>query len=142
MPHTPPPDDPMLRIEGLLTRLLLAVQDQSMDIARIQDEITALRKAHADEIARLQSEVIVASQRADWFHVQVGDVLRVILRELREVRATQVFAAISDGPISAQTLADLVHRPPDDDLLLELPPRPVTEHGCTRIDTDHHGSPS
>jgi hypothetical protein len=119
-------DDPMLRIEGTLTQLLLAVQHQAIDIARIQDELTALREAHIVDISRLQTEIVTAGKRADWFNVQTGDVLRVALRELREVRATQVFAAITDGPVSAQLLADLVHRTPDDDLLLELPARVTT----------------
>src|SRR5262249_18925057 len=111
------------RVEGLLTQLLIAVQHQAIDIARIQDEITALRQTHSAAIDQLHDQMITASQRTDWFHVQFGDVLRVALRELRDLRATQVCAALSDGPISAQLLAELVRQPPEEELILELPPR-------------------
>jgi len=107
----------------LLTQLLIAAQHQAIDIARIQDEITALRQTHSAAIDQLHDQMITASQRTDWFHVQFGDVLRVALRELRDMRATQVCAALSDGPISAQLLAELVRHPPEEELILELPPR-------------------
>ena len=123
-------DDPLVRVEGLLTQLLLAAQHQAIDIARIQDEITALRQTHSAAMEQLHEQVITASQRTDWFHVQFGDVLRVALRELRDLRATQVCAALNDGPISAQLLAELVRPSPEEELILELPsrlPRPAHE---------------
>lgn len=116
-------EEPMMRIERMLTQLLLAVQHQSIELARLQDEFDALRERQTETLAQLHADVIMAGKRTDWFDVQLADVLRVTLRELREIRATQVFAALSDGAISAQLLAELVHPVPDEELLLDLPPR-------------------
>jgi hypothetical protein len=107
-------DQPLLRIEHLLTQLLLTVQHQGIEIARLQDELDALRQSNRDDSARVEGKVVAAGQRADWLGVQIGDVLRVLLRELREVRTTQVFAALNDGPINAQLLADLIEQIPDE----------------------------
>src|SRR5262245_41902391 len=92
MPTTPHSDDPLVRVEGLLTQLLIAAQHQAIDIARIQDEITALRQTHSAAIDELHDQVMTGSQRTDWFHVRFGGGLGVALRGLRGVRRAEVDA--------------------------------------------------
>jgi hypothetical protein len=113
----------MPQIEALLTQLLIVLQHQSMEIARLQDELQDFRQRHDETATKLSAEIAMVGKRSDWFSVQISDVLKVALREIREIRTTQVFTALSEGPISAEQIAELVHRSPEEELLLELPKR-------------------
>jgi hypothetical protein len=137
----PPTHDILVRVEQLMTQLLLLFQHQTMDVAHLADELADLKLAVAEETTqrvaelaalreeqtgqfqRLEERLGYVGKRADWFNVQSAELLRVLLKEVREVRATQVCTALNDGPLSAQVLADLVHTQPSDDLVLELPRR-------------------
>jgi hypothetical protein len=54
--------------------------------------------------------------------VQFGQIMRIIARDIRELRATMICSVISDGPITAQTVETLLRRTPEDVRALEVPP--------------------
>ena len=100
------PTDPLASIERHLVDLEYTLERQSIAIARLQDEL-------AD-----------ANRRADWYHVQFGEIMRILVRDMRELRATLICSVVSDGPISAQTIQTLLRQTPNDVCELEMPARP------------------
>lgn len=89
------PDDPTITQEALanleqrVTLLTLAVERQSAQIGRIADILVDLRN------------------RSDWNAAQIGEFLRMLATGVREVRETQIYSLIADGPLSAADLARL-----------------------------------
>ncbi|MDQ2998470.1 MAG: hypothetical protein M3R61_15660 [Chloroflexota bacterium] len=51
--------------------------------------------------------------------------MRILVRDMRELRATLICSVVSDGPISAQTIQALLRQTPSDVCELELPARPL-----------------
>ncbi|MEN9938057.1 MAG: hypothetical protein RLZZ387_4636 [Chloroflexota bacterium] len=92
MPHTPYPDDQGARIEGLLLDIQRKLDVQSIAIAQIQDELAGSRR------------------RDEWYHVQFSQMLRLLARDTRELRATLICSLLSEGPVSAQTLYALLRK--------------------------------
>ncbi len=101
------PIEPLASVEQHLVDLEYTLERQSIAIARLQDEL-------AD-----------ANRRADWYHVQFGEIMRILVRDMRELRATLICSVVSDGPISAQTIQALLRQMPSDVCELELPARPL-----------------
>lgn len=101
------PTEPLASVEQHLVDLEYTVERQSIAIARLQDEL-------AD-----------ANRRADWYHVQFGEVMRILVRDIRELRATLICSVVSDGPISAQAIQALLRQTPSDVCELEMPARPL-----------------
>jgi hypothetical protein len=104
------PTEPLASIERHLVDLEYTLERQSIAIARMQDEL-------AD-----------ANRRADWYHVQFGEIMRILARDMRELRATLICSVVSDGPISAQAIQTLLRQTPSDVGELEMPARPVHTH--------------
>ena len=54
--------------------------------------------------------------------------MRILARDMRELRATLICSVVSDGPISAQLIQTLLRQTPDDAGELEMPARPPRTH--------------
>lgn len=104
------PNEPLASIERHLVDLEYTIERQSIAIARLQDEL-------AD-----------ANRRADWYDVQFSQMMRILARDMRELRATLICSVVSDGPISAQLIETLLRQTPDDAGELELPVRSLRTH--------------
>ena len=104
------PNEPLASIERHLVDLEYVLERQSIAIARLQDEL-------AD-----------ANRRADWYHVQFGEVMRILGRDMRELRATLICSVVSDGPISAQVIQTLLRQTSEDTHEIEPSTRPLRHH--------------
>jgi hypothetical protein len=79
----------LANLEQRLTLLTLAVERQNAQIGRIADLLIDLRN------------------RSDWSAAQVGEFLRMLATGVREVRETQIYSLIAEGPLSTADLARL-----------------------------------
>ena len=104
------PTEPLASIERHLVDLEYTIERQSIAIARLQDEL-------AD-----------ANRRADWYDVQFSQMMRILVRDMRELRATLICSVVSDGPISAQVIQTLLRQTPDDASELDLSALPHRPH--------------
>ena len=104
------PNQPLASIERHLVDLEYTIERQSIAIARLQDELAE------------------ANRRADWYHVQFSEMMRILARDMRELRATLICSVVSDGPISAQVIQTLLRQTPSDVDELEMPTRPLHTH--------------
>ena len=104
------PTEPLASIEKHLVDLEYTIERQSIAIARLQDEL-------AD-----------ANRRADWYAVQFSEMMRILVRDIHELRATLICSVVSDGPISAQVIQTLLRQTPDDMSELEMSARPLRTH--------------
>ncbi len=106
------PIEPLASVERHLVDLEYTLERQSIAIARLQDEL-------AD-----------ANRRADWYHVQFSEIMRILARDMRELRATLICSVVSDGPISTQAIQTLLRQTPGDVCELEMPTRSLhSDHG-------------
>ena len=110
MPSAAHPTEPLASIERHLVDLEYTIERQSIAIARLQDEL-------AD-----------ANRRADWYAVQFSEMMRILARDMRELRATLICSVVSDGPISAQVIQTLLRQTPQDANELEIPVQPLRMH--------------
>jgi hypothetical protein len=104
-----PPTDPiapLASIEGHLLEIEHILERQNIAIARLQDELSD------------------ANHRADWYHVQFSEMIRILARDMRELRAALICSVVSDGPISAQVIQTLLRQTPEDERELEIPTHP------------------
>jgi uncharacterized coiled-coil protein SlyX len=101
------PIEPLASVERHLVDLEYTLERQGIAIARLQDELAE------------------ANRRADWYHVQFSELMRILARDMRELRATLICSVVSDGPISAQVIETLLRQTPDDLCELEMPTRPL-----------------
>ena len=104
------PTEPLASIEKHLVDLEYTIERQSIAIARLQDEL-------AD-----------ANRRADWYAVQFSEMMRILVRDVHELRATLICSVVSDGPISAQVIQTLLRQTPEDMGELEMSARPLRNH--------------
>ena len=104
------PTEPLASIERHLLDLEYTIERQSIAIARLQDELAE------------------ANRRADWYAVQFSQMMRILVRDMHELRATLICSVVSDGPISAQVIQSLLRQTPDDIGELEMPSRPLRIH--------------
>jgi uncharacterized coiled-coil protein SlyX len=104
------PNQPLASIERHLVDLESTIERQSIAIARLQDELAE------------------ANRRADWYHVQFGEMMRILARDMRELRATLICSVVSDGPISAQVIQTLLRQTSEDARDLDPPTRPFLYH--------------
>jgi hypothetical protein len=104
------PTEPLASIERHLVNLEYTIERQSIAIARLQDEL-------AD-----------ANRRADWYAVQFSEMMRILARDMRELRATLICSVVSEGPISAQVIQTLLRQTPQDMDELDKPVRPLRVH--------------
>jgi predicted transcriptional regulator len=90
------PNDPLESVERHLIAIEQMLEQQSIAIARLRDEL-------AD-----------ATRRNDWHHVQFSEMIRILARDTRELRTTLICSVVSDGPISTQIIQTLLRETPDD----------------------------
>jgi hypothetical protein len=110
-----------MQSESRPTESLASIERHLVDL-----EYTIERQSIA--IARLQDELAEANRRADWYHVQFSEMMRILARDMRELRATLICSVVSDGPISAQVIQALLRQTPDDVRELEAFARPLRRH--------------
>ena len=89
-------EDPLASIERHLLAIERSLEDQSIAIAQLRDELAA------------------AARRDDWHHVQFSEMIRNMARDIRELRATVICSVVSDGPISTQLLQLILRQGPGD----------------------------
>jgi hypothetical protein len=106
------PSDPLASVERHLIRIEQMLELQTIAIAQLRDELAA------------------ATRSNDWSHAQFGEMIRILARDLRELRTTFICSVVSEGPISAQSIQALLRQTPEDRRELELvAPRPRCHHG-------------
>ncbi|GEM_PF-2998877 len=102
MPSTSHSDDQIARIERRLSDIQHLLEHQAIAIAHLQDQIEG------------------SNRKDDWYNVQFSEMVRILLHDVRELRASLICSVISDGPINAQILKTLLRQTPDDEDDLEI----------------------
>jgi hypothetical protein len=92
----------LARLEQHLIDLKIAQQHQEVNVAHVVDVLTG------------------GQNRADWDHVQSAQLLRILSREVSDLRASLICSLISEGPISAQVLQSLLRSNSDEQLELRV----------------------
>ncbi|HEX9441176.1 MAG TPA: hypothetical protein VF909_15935 [Roseiflexaceae bacterium] len=105
------PGDPLASIERHLVAIEQMLDRQQIAIAQLSDEL-------AD-----------AARRDDWYHVQFSEMIRILARDMRELRATLICSVVSEGPISAHAIQSLLRQTEADARELERPARPKHHRG-------------
>jgi hypothetical protein len=104
--------DPLASIERHLVVIEHILEHQTIALAQLRDEFAEL------------------GRRNDWHHVQFSEMIRILARDMRELRATLICSVVSDGPISAQVIQTLLRQNDEDTRELELPAQPkIKYHG-------------
>ena len=85
----------LANLEQRVTGLTLAVERQSIQLGRIADILADLRN------------------RSDWNAAQVGELLRILATGVRELRETQIYSLLDEGPVSVADLVGLQSVPAD-----------------------------
>jgi hypothetical protein len=106
MQPTSQQDTPATRIEGMLLDIQRRLDHQAIVIAHLQDELAA------------------SHRRDDWYHVQFGQMARILARDIRELRATLICSLINDGPVSTTALQSLLRTAEEDGIPTTATPRP------------------
>ncbi len=106
MQPTDPATDPLASIERHLIRLEQVLELQTIAIAQLRDELAA------------------ATRSNDWSHAQFGEMIRILVRDLRELRTTLICSVVSEGPISVQSIQALLRQTAEDRRELELATQP------------------
>ncbi|GAB4205856.1 MAG: hypothetical protein OHK0022_32400 [Roseiflexaceae bacterium] len=109
-----PATDISERIELLEQRLAAFEETQQRQqalLARLEQHLIDLKIAqqHQEVSTAHVLDVLTGGQnRADWDHVQAAQLLRILTRDVRELRASLICSLLSDGPISVETLQALL----------------------------------
>lgn len=62
----------------------------------------------AAAIDRLDARLADLSARSEWHDIQSAQMLRVIATAMRQIRETQVYGLLSEGPVSAAALREIL----------------------------------
>lgn len=76
-------------LEQRITVLTLAIERQNVQIGRIADILVDLRN------------------RVDWNAAQMSELLRIVAAGVRDLRETQIYSLLADGPVSVADLNQL-----------------------------------
>lgn len=106
MQHASIPPNPLISIEQHMLVVEQRLERQSIELAQLRDEL-------AD-----------ANRRSDWYQVQFSEMMRILVRDIHELRATLICSVVSDGPISAELIQSLLRQRPEDTREIELSARP------------------
>jgi esterase/lipase len=93
---------PLASIERHLVRLEQMLELQNIAIAQLSDELAAAKRSN------------------DWSQAQFGEMMRILARDLRELRAMLICSVVSDGPISAQAIQTLLRETSEDAREMEV----------------------
>jgi esterase/lipase len=102
MQSSPYSNIPLASIERHLVRIEQMLELQNIAIAQLSDELAA------------------ATRSNEWSHAQFGEMMRILARDMRELRATLICSVVSDGPISAQAIQSLLRETSEDARELEV----------------------
>lgn len=79
-------------------------------VATLEQRVTALtalvQQQHA-QIGQLADLLSDQRNRTDWNAAQVGQLLRVLAAGVREIRETQIYSLLAEGPVSVSDLRQL-----------------------------------
>ena len=103
-------NDPLATIERHLISIEQVLELQMVAIAQLRDELAA------------------AARSNEWSHAQFGEMIRILVRDLRELRTTLICSVVSEGPLSAQSIETLLRQAPEDRRELELALRTPRRH--------------
>jgi phosphoglycerate-specific signal transduction histidine kinase len=104
------PSEPLASIERHLVAIEQMLEHQTIALAQLRDELAE------------------TSRRNDWHHVQFSEMIRILARDMRELRATLICSVVSDGPISAQVIQTLLRQTDEDARVFELPAQPQAKY--------------
>jgi hypothetical protein len=79
----------LANLEQRVTSLTMAIERQNMQVGRIADILVDLRN------------------RSDWNAAQVGELLRILSTGIRDIRQTQIYSLLAEGPVSVDALIKL-----------------------------------
>ncbi len=105
-----PPTNPLASIERHVVALEQMLEHQTIELAQLRDEL-------AD-----------SNRRIEWYQVQFGEMMRILARDIRELRAMLICSVVSDGPISAQAIQALLRETDEDQRALEIPATPRVKY--------------
>ena len=94
--------------------------DPLVSIERHLVAIEHLLEYHTIVLAQLRDEIADAGRRNDWHHAQFSEMIRILARDMRELRATLICSVVNDGPISTQIVQALLRQTPEDKHELEI----------------------
>jgi len=107
-------------------------ESQSSDpLASIERHLLAIEhmlEHQAIALAQLRDELADTGRRNDWHHVQFSEMIRILARDMRELRTTLICSVVSDGPISAQVIQTLLRQTDQDRREFELLIQPQARH--------------
>lgn len=104
---------------------------QSDPLASIERHLITVEhmlEHHTIALAQLRDELADANRRNEWYQVQFSEMMRILARDMRELRTTLICSVVSDGPISAQIIQTLLRQTDEDKHALELPAQPQVRH--------------
>ncbi len=99
---TSQPDDQLVQVELRLATIQHMLEHQAIAIAQLQDEISDARRHN------------------DWYSVQFAEIIRILARDMHELRASLICSVLNDGPISAKILKELLRETDADCRDLEI----------------------
>jgi hypothetical protein len=105
MPISSGPTNPLASIERHMVTLEHMMERQNITIAQLSDELAE------------------AARREDWYHVQFSEMLRILARDLREVRVALICSLVGDGPINTQLMNLILRQSPQEMRDLDLAAR-------------------
>lgn len=80
-------------------------------LTSLDQRLTALTEAveqQHKETERLTAAIKDLRNRSEWNDAQFSQVLRVIAAGMREIRETQIYGLLSEGPVTTEALRDLL----------------------------------
>ncbi|KPV51155.1 hypothetical protein SE17_22825 [Kouleothrix aurantiaca] len=89
----------------------------SDSLASIEEHILRIEHMldhHAIALAEMRDELNDLKRRSEWYDIQFSEMLRVLARDMRELRASVICSMVSDGPISAQFMQNLLRETPEE----------------------------
>ena len=94
-------NDPLASIEHHLICIEQVLELQTIAIAQLRDELAATTRSN------------------EWSHAQFGEMIRILVRDMRELRTTLICSVVNEGPISAQSIEMLLRETFEDRRELE-----------------------
>lgn len=80
------------------------------ELAALRAQVAALTQIVSDQGQMLREILALVHDvrnRGDWNNVQIAQLLKVIAAGVREVRETQVYSLVAEGPVSVTDLRQL-----------------------------------